>query len=514
MAVEVIADETCAALGQVAQPLDHAAVHRFLVGFDRGPVKLDHADAAELLGDPVATLLFLRGVFPRTGAELVDALREAAGDGDPLAQHATFVVGEGGHILFSQETASLDRGLRFLVAIGEQSKPDVILSAPGPDDTFIEAMAWDRATGGFNYYRTVHGAWVFAGNSRHALMAPTEGKGPFESHVSGNLVMKELRRPWINWHSVVGLIFDTIFAPEDELPRHPWFAGKQGADVFETTVARPSIRRWNKARFEARAEPARRVLKQVVESTTVNLISSPTESRLALAAGDPVRLPQTFFVDSEALTEVLDLPAPPGVAVDGEIYRATLERFDVRLRGSGAFDRPGDTRFAFVVPERAFEDRAAIEEAVQSGLISERLAACLLMVDFPNPVFSARRASLLAHAADVPDDEFSQATADAIRAAAQASPQGSPEREFAARWDAGEDWRESFSALLSAYYETLRPHATTQAGFEDYTRLAESRRARVREMPIFENPLLFAQTNLPASPRLEMRPDGTVGEVT
>ncbi|MGH2840048.1 MAG: hypothetical protein ACRDKY_04395, partial [Solirubrobacteraceae bacterium] len=398
------------------------------------------------------------------------------------------------------------------VAIGEQSQPDVIISTPRPDDTFVEAMAWDRRTGGFNYYRTVAGAWVFAGNSRHALMGPTEGKGPFESHVTGNLVMKELRRPWINWHSVVGLIFDTIFAPDDELRRHPWFAGKQGADIFETTVARPSIRRWTKARFEVRAEPARRVLRQIVESATVNLISSQNESRFALSAGDPVRLPQTFFVDSEALTEVLDLPAPPGIAVAGDIYAATLERFEFRLRGSGGYVRPGDTRFAFVVPERAFEDRVALEEALKSGLVSERLAACLLMVDFPNPVFSARRASLLAHAADVPDGEFSQATADAILAAAEAGPEGSAEREFAARWEAGEDWRDAFGAVLSAYYETLRPHATTQAGFDDYTRLAQSRRARVRDMPIFENPLLFAECNLPAQ-QLEMRPDGTVGEV-
>lgn len=512
MAVEVIADETCAALGQVVQSLDRAAVHRFLVGVDRGPVKLDDADATELLGDPLATLLLLNGVFPRTGTELVEALREAAGDGDPLAQHATFVLGEGGHILFS-ESASLQRGLRFIVAIGEQSKPDIIVSTPGPDEALIEAMAWDRAAGGFNYYRTVRGAWVFAGNSRDALIGPTEGKGPFESHVSGNLVMKELRRPWINWHSVVGLIFDTIFAPADQLPRHPWFAGKQGADIFETTVARPSIRRWNTARFATRAEPARRVLKQVVESTTVNLICSPTESRLAVSAGDPVRLPQTFFVDSEALTEVLDLPAPPGVAVDGRVYRSTLERFEFRLRGSGGYSRPGDTRFAFVVPERAFEDRVAIEAAVKSGLISRRLVACLLMVDFPNPVFSARRASLLAHAADVPDAEFSQATADAILAAAEGSPDGSAEREFAARWDAGDEWRDAFSTLLSAYYDTLRAHAATQAGFDDYTRLAESRRARVRDMPIFENPLLFAATNLPPQ-QLEMRPDGTVREVT
>ena len=43
-------------------------------------------------------------------------------------------------------------------------------------------------------------------------------------------------------------------------------------------------------------------------------------------------------------------------------------------------------------------------------------------------------------------------------------------------------------------------------------RLAEARRDRVRLMPIFESPLLFARTNVPSRAR-EMRPDGTVVEV-
>lgn len=510
MAAEVIADVTCAALNRVQQPLDPTSVHRFLVGSDPGPVKLDGAEGAAQLGDPLATLLFLRGVFPRTGAELIDALATAAGDADPLAQIQSFVLAEGGDIVFSDETASLDRGVRFVVAAGGD-KPDVIISVSKPDEAFVEAMGWDRANGGFNFYRTVRGAWVFAGNSRHALTGPTVGKGLFESHVSGSPLMKELRFPWVNWNSPRGGIPASIFAPQDPLPRHPWFAGKLNADVFEK-ITRTSVARWNKVRFAARAEPAKVVLRQVVESRTVNLICSSTESRLAQSAQSPVSLPQTFFIDSETLTEVLDLPAPPAITVTSDVYSSTLERFEFR-RSSGSFTRPGDTRFAFVVPERAFEDISALREATKSGLISERLAACLLMVDFPNPVFSARRASLLDHAPDVPDAQFSQATADAILAAAETSSQGSAEREFAERWAAGDDWKAAFTPLLSDYYATLRPHAETQAGFDDYTRLAQSRRARVREMPIFENPLLLPECNLPDQ-QLEMRPNGTVREVT
>jgi hypothetical protein len=164
---------------------------------------------------------------------------------------------------------------------------------------------------------------------------------------------------------------------------------------------------------------------------------------------------------------------------------------------------------AFLIPERAFEDRVALEAALEHGLVTPRLAATLLMVDFANPVFSARRAALLAHAPHVPDARFAAATAEAILAAAGETEPGSPEREFAELWSAGDDWRTAFDARLKAYYAALFERLATQEGADDFTRLAESRRNRVRALPIFENRLLFATTNLPRE-ALEMRPDATV----
>ena len=178
--------------------------------------------------------------------------------------------------------------------------------------------------------------------------------------------------------------------------------------------------------------------------------------------------------------------------------------------------RPGDTHFPFAVPEVAFEDLAVLEEALARGLLTRRLAACLLMTDFPNPVFSLRRAALLAHVparARVTDSAstFSDEMGDAIAAAAPATSEGSPEREFAVRWSRGADV-DSFGAELQAYYAAVTARLRTQAGFDDYARLAEARRDRVRLMPISESPLLFARTNVPSRAR-EMRADGTVVEV-
>ncbi len=137
------------------------------------------------------------------------------------------------------------------------------------------------------------------------------------------------------------------------------------------------------------------------------------------------------------------------------------------------------------------------------------------MTDFANPIFSTRRASLLAH---VParatlgsgTSSFSEEMADAILAAAEASPEGSAEREFADRWGAGEDFKTVFDWLLSDYYGAIAARLQTQEGYDDFFRLAESRRERMEAtMPIAESPLLFARAREKQG-ALTMRPDATV----
>ena len=527
MGSPTIPDTTCAAFRRLPpQLLQPDRVHRFVVGEDRAPRVLTGEEAAAELGDPFATLLLLRGVFPRTAGEVLAALDRATIEGDPLRRGFFFLVGEGSQIPMTPATATVDRNLRFLAARGiGPDGADVLISSFHPDEGNVELMSWDRRSGGFNYYQTVgaSSAWVFAGNSRHALADPTQGKGPFESHLSGNFVMKELRFPWLHWHSKAANILPSVLPKDPPLADHPWVTGRdpQGALTCEISVAKPGIVRWTRARFARLladggvvADP-RRIMVQVLGTPSVNLITSQTESDAA-ARGGTVDLPQTFFVDSEGLTEILGLRPPPPLEVRAEIYRRSLATFRARLTDRRGFEQPGDTHFAFAVPERAFEDQAVLQEALRVGLISRRLAACLLMTDFPNPIFSARREALLAHVparATVRDGAsgFSEEMGEAIAAAAPGTGEGSPEREFAARWSRGEDFASSFDEQLADYYAAVEARLATQQGFDDYVRLAESRRNRVRTMPISESPLLFATFDIPARPRA-MRPDGTVEE--
>lgn len=138
------------------------------------------------------------------------------------------------------------------------------------------------------------------------------------------------------------------------------------------------------------------------------------------------------------------------------------------------------------MPERAFEDTDTLRQAIERGIVSPRLAACLLMVDFPNPIFSQKRKRLLEHVSGTAfrqGGHFSQDVADAIRSSAAATEPGTPEHEFAQLWDAGPNFEATFNGLLQNYYTAFAQRLTTQEGFDSYMRLAESRRDFVRGTP-------------------------------
>lgn len=530
MNVTPIDDQTCFAFEKVPDGTDRGALHRFVVGEDPSPHPMTAEQIEAELGDPFATLLLRAGRFPRTAEELLAGIDEATPDDDPLRSQMSFLLGEGSQLPGGPDAPGTNRGMRFLVVRG--SAPDgidLLISAASPTQGLIEVMAWDRGAGGFNYYRTVGDgpAWALAGNSRHALVAPTAGKGPFESHPSGSLLMKELKFPWLHWHSPPANIFPDAFEPGDERANHAWFKDKLGADVLELSVAIPSIDRWTAKRFESVAgadgsfADPRRVIEQVVTTPTVNLVTSNRTSG-AVTPADVVDVPATFFVDVDALASPqLGLVGPPALSVDGQHYLAALEEFEFSLREDGTGfrhprdpDKFADTHFAFAVPERAFEDQSTLRAAIAAELLTPRLTAALLMVDFPNPVFSPRRAALLAHAPETAPvrSEYSEQMANRILDAAEAAGDGSPEREFAERWALGADFVSPFNAPLQAYYDALTERLATREGYFDIVRLAESRRNRVRALPIgSEFQLLFSTLRADTAPQpLRMTPVATI----
>ena len=525
------AHRPCSFLETESQGLPDDRVFRFVLGEDERPVVLDDAAIDTELGDRFAELVLKQQRLPRTAQAVLDAITGAAPPGDPLLLHRFFLVGEDSQLLPKQGERGVPRSLRFLIACGRGTDgPDIIMSAFNSAAGTVELMAWDHRAGGFNFYRTVDRstAWAFAGNSRHALTAPTRGNGPFESHKAGHFLMKELRFPWVHWHSSAARVGRAVLG-DAGLADHPWInrLDDGGAYTFEDEVAKPAIRRWTRARMDAllegRAqETPRRILEQLLDTPTVNLTTSITESSAARSgAASQLRLPETCFVDAAGLEMVStarhpgEPPLPddaPKLAaldpppVDSALYRNALNHFSFRLEQPGAFRRAGDTHFAFPIPERAFEDVDTLRQAIERGVLTRRLVAAFLMVDFPNPVYSARRQSLLAHVPDEPfagDPEgFAQRVVDTIESTPAASQEGSPEHEFLARWNVGEPFLDAYDALLEPYYAEINDRLGTQEGFDSFVLLAESRRQRTRQIPIAaEFPLLLPSTDSPAADR-------------
>ena len=479
-----------------AEPrLDATKIHRFVEGVDEAIRPMDPSEVEEL-GDPFAELLLKQGTFPMSLRALLAAFDEFNDDPSGLPDQESYLVAEGGKIPRSPETVELDRGFRFAVTREREGEVQVLISASkflDSETTFLQVLGWDHENRVYNYYeRLREGPWTWAGNSYHALTPPTRGKGPFDSHVNGSLVMKELKRPWTHWHSMSTGIQNEVLAPDDPVRNEPLFIERDGAERFERSVVKPGITRWNEARLDGSvtadgtASDVPLFIRQVLDTTTVNLSSSDQVSHL-IQEDSTLFLPRTFFLNADALVDRIELdPQVRNISAGGHLYLESLERYDFALVDKrGNRWQNGDTFFAFLVPEPAFEDLDVLSQLLERKILTPRFAACLLMVDFPNPVFSIRRQRLMRY---VPDQvqitdggsDLSSTMVEAIEAADPSPPPGSPEREFLDNWSVPEaEWRATFTKRIEQYFQALAEKANTEEGFDGFVRLADSETLRV-----------------------------------
>jgi hypothetical protein len=503
--------------------LQPGQVYRFVLGRDLEPQPMTPASVRTTLHDPFAQLVLGRGGAPLSLRAVLAALDAANAEPGGVPEQRSFVVADGGQIPWTEATAPLNRQFRLAIVRGRAGEtPSLFVStstAVDSEETFLQVIGWDPDAGAYQFYDRRKAAWIWAGSSWDALVPDSGGKGPFDSHVNGALNMKELKAPWINWHSQAASIPDSTLPPGDPLRNERIWRERAGGEEFERDVARPGVRRWTLARLSRCTRNGRltrlpEFIRHLLTTTTVNLIASGTESR-QVRPGVPLRLPLTFFVNSDALLGILGLdPGIPALTVDGGVYLECLRRFDVAIT-DGTFRFPGDTHFAFVVPEAAFEDVLFVQELIDARVLTEKLAAALLMVDFSNPVFSPRRAALLPHVpaeARLDGADFVNAFVASVTTAATTGPADSPEREFLALWDLADDaWRRTMEATIERFFTALAPRFATADAFAPVFELAESRRREFRRRKLAEFRLTTPITNIPESaPPLELTPTGDI----
>lgn len=501
---------------------------RLVLGMDPEPVgRLLSSEEQRALRDPFALAVLSQASPPLSLNGVLAAIDQAASE-DPLPQQQVFVVAEGGQIGWSEHTEALDRGLRVVVVRSRGGDARLLVSTTYPfdaasDAVFLQVAGWDQADGVFNFYERRHGRWFWAGNSWHALSEPTRGRGPFDSHVNGTLVMKELRLPWLHWHSMNQSISLEVFGPGNPIAHAPLLRSIAGAESLERGVIVPAVERWTRRRFDAMLSDGRELkhvqaaLRQVLTTTTVNIYSSP---ELLSTKGDDDRfaIPMDFLLDREGLFGELDVVPDSGVVhISAGRYREALRRYSVAIRDPRqGFMQDGDLPFPFAVPGRAFEDTVVLRELIQRQLISKRFAAALLMVDFSNPVGSPMRAALMRFvpgAVDLTqygDYPIEMAMLSAMHEAAPRQEPGSTVRLLLTDLKL-DDWRSIFSRRLTDYLRRVHARLDTATGVDDYFRLLDARRRAFRNRPIAEFDLTLPSSNIPASePDLMMLPDGSV----
>jgi len=432
-------------------------------------------EQVDKLDDPFAAAALRQGEFPLSLKEVLSLLDRAGS----VPHQKSYMVSEAGQIPPTAAGLS-ERDLRFAIVRGEKdSQADLLISTGANGDPsvgFLQLAAWDTTQGLFNYYMRMEQTWVWTGDSYSALTPGSRGNGCFDSHVNGSVVMKELKSPWLNWQSMRATI---ILADDDPLRQNPLWQQLTGAEDLEIMIT-ATVARWTAARLEraiagGQVEHADWLLRQLCTTTTVNLASSEIESRVIVAdPSTPLPLPLGLWFNNDALLDALQIPADfirPVAA--GQFYVDALSKYQFALK-EGAFRQPGDSFFAFVIPEPALEDNNVIAQMVTLGLVNAHFAASVLMVDFTNPVFSAARTQLMAYvpqAVELDADRggMSGAIADAISSAAPATPEGSPEREFAANWLMDDSqWPQVFAVRIQDYMSSVNSRISTAAGFDDY----------------------------------------------
>lgn len=503
--------------------LDPGKIYRFIKGRDPAPVEILPGSNSALLSDPFAELILFSGKpLPLTTRALLTTLNTLNGSSDALPIQRSFIVADGGHIPWSPETDDLKRAFRVSItrATAISSEPDVLIATGTDFDSetvFLQVIGWDPKLGAFQFYERRNGSWIWAGNSWDSLTPEARGKGPFDSHVNGALNMKELKHPWVNWHSQAAQILDSVLAPDDPLRNEPLWIQRSPAEDYESQVVRPGVLRWNNSRFERSIRNGQLLnvpyfFRQILETSTVNLVSSSVSNSKLVTAQD-VPLPLTFFVNKDALFDILGLqPNIQIPKVTGRVYRAILQQFDVALT-DGKHRFPGDTNFIFVVPEPSFEDNMVLQELLTRGVLSQKVAVALLMVDFCNPVFSRRRAALLKH---VPQsakvDNPASFETDFVANVRASSVAGSAEAEFLGNLELLEnEWRQAFEMRIESFFLRVGPQLSSESTFAKVFELAESRRREFRKRPLAEFRLTTPITNLPeTAPLLEFTPDANI----
>jgi hypothetical protein len=390
----------------------------------------------------------------------------------------------------------------------------------------MELIAWDYTRQVFNFWVLIgdgkEGAWRFVGDSNDVLADVAElNLGKKEArfgkrlrcsacHTLGGPVMKELAPPHTDWVTPASPVFLgplKLQAGNDPgNPRHVAAAlMKHPVDAANLSrLVKSGIDRL--ATVRVKQKPAHQSLGQQLRSLftpmEINVLTDAVPFSRRVKQKQPIEIPWGFFVD----------PRLAGLAgqvrVDLQLYQKVLQKVEARFAPD---ETPGltEAHHAFNSPGRSYFDNKALDVLVQQGLLDEPLIAAVLMVDFPNPLYSNARAGLLKYvpsqARNAQDlrrqliEALRPAAANDTAAAALLANLTDPERTLV-----------QHRKVVQAYLDQASRAATDVEAVHDWWRLLVQRRAEVEAAQTAQHPegritepgfrVLFPQHNLKGEP--------------
>ena len=498
--------------------------YRLIEGVDNCLELLSASDLAGLQ-DPFAVNVLQTGIgqpdlWPSTVEQIVNRLSTVPGF---AANQKSYMVGEGSQITANVVSRDAPRNLRSIITWGVSSSPSVFLSAaptgthPNRPAPFLQVIGYDEKKNVFNYYQFVPNegqptrTWTWAGDSTWSRDRRSAEQGCFGCHINGALNMKELIPPWNNWSSP-----DASISPGNipaAVAQDPLYVNLSGADVLQTNFqglqsrylqgfVSSSIANGTISNVPALLDP-------LINTTTINFQSSLSKPLDATE----VQVPPDFFIFHSALTmPQINLAFPmPVLKITRSMHDdfVSEHKFTLQqLSGGGSelvYQQPGTTFFAFFVPAPAFEDMVAIRELINENVIDANFAASVLLVDFPNPVFSAQRRSLMMYARQIhtaqvlvsgspnPNGVPAQFISLVV-AAAQSQPpcdvaalaSCTPEQQFLS-FAGKTDWQQRAKNQINSYLQAIGQRIGTPSGANEYMALSASRQWQFANAPVISN---------------------------
>lgn len=468
------------------------------VGLDTPPFFMEKDDIADL-GDLFSKEILLKNKYPSTLNQLVKSIEEI--EGYSKANRRMFLVAEGGQFKIEHPDFTLNARLVFTWQKSNTSPPDFLLStipATNNNKSLLQLIAWSPSDNSFHFFERINNVWGWAGNSFTALTTPTRGKGPFDSHINGGLVMKELKFPWAHWHSQSNSIPREVFEADSEFNTDSLFSKIDGAEQLENIV-KNGIRRWTKSRLsnDINSSALQNLISyfnQVITPTSANLISSSLN--FDEVQNNELKLPSSFFFDIDAIEmaaleidPTIDVVPSDNITVEGKLYKKTCDALNMKvLSQNGSTQFNGDTHFCFLVPERAFEDLEVCRQLVEQKVISPKMLLCLIMIDFTNPLESKSREKILDYCPEKIDGfeknyELDSILIEKINSAEQ--PENTPEAVLLKYWNSS-DLLNLVKSELSTFIMGIQNQVNNENYLNDLVVLAEYRKTLFRKRDLNE----------------------------